>query len=112
MVLIFVLIALWSGSKDLQRAMVLDMLCLTIGDRILIYSLTSRKVDSSSVQGYVHLWAQESTEIDTKEEEQDVRKNLFSNPSIQILPFVSFTVHAKIIHNLLFRHLINTKINI
>lgn len=94
MVLIFVLIALWSGSKDLQRAMVLDMLCLTIGDRILIYSLTSRKVDSSSVQGYVHLWAQECTEIDTKEEEQDIRKNFFSNHTSICLIYSSCKNHT------------------
>lgn len=82
MILIFVLIMVWSCSKDWQRTRGLDMLCLTVGDRTLIYRLKSRKLGRS---GYHlcrgnYIYEDKNTQkLIQKKRRARCQKNLFSN---------------------------------
>lgn len=108
MILIFVLIMVWSGSKDLQRTRALAMLCLTIGDRTLIYSLKSRKLGSS---GYhlcrdTYIYEDKNTQKLIQKKKSKMSKEPFLKSHFQL----SHWQFMQKSFSLLLRRLINNKI--
>lgn len=103
MILIFVLIMVWSGSKDLQRTRGLAVLCWTIKERTVIYSLKA----GNGMSGYhrcrdTYIYEDKNAHKLVQKKRAICQKN---TNSLITFPFVSLIIHEK--NRLLLRCFIN-----